>query len=60
MQLRGFNLVPFTFDKQVLLLETLLHLWTCASLSSPEALHNVLRNHTLMHLHQLRNSQHQR
>ena len=35
MQLQGFNLVPFTFDKQVLLMETLLHLWTCALFHQP-------------------------
>ena len=48
MQLRGRNLVPFTFDKQTLLLETLyaiwrcvhdMHLWQCAI--SPQASGNV-------------------
>ena len=29
MQLRGQNLVPFTFDKQVLLLETMYAIWRC-------------------------------
>ena len=28
-QLRGRNLVPFTFDKQVLLLETMFAIWRC-------------------------------
>ena len=30
VQLRGRNLVPFTFDKQVLLLETMYAIWRCA------------------------------
>ena len=29
MQLRGYDLVPFFFDKQVLLMETLLGIWRC-------------------------------
>ncbi len=47
MQLRGFNLVPFTFDKQVLLMETLLHLWTCALSRHPRKRHTVSHQPTI-------------
>jgi hypothetical protein len=35
VQLRGQNLVPFTFDKQVLLLETLISIWRCVNRFRP-------------------------
>ena len=39
-QLRGRNLVPFTFDKQVLLLETMYAIWRCVYQS--ETLHSCI------------------
>ena len=48
VQLRGHGLVPFFFDKQVLLMETLLHIWRCeraVSISNIIAVPSALSTH---------------